>query len=168
MQAGGRLLGSTGGDALAGDGDGAEESQLVVRQQQLLWSQQGLVLYKLAVTWVESHQLEFLTERQPSLTEGMIENFVLLIDGFCVDQIVLGVHHTELDLSPQVGRLFSTRVFEEESDVALVHGFPSIGIHLQSPLGQLPLHRHRELVRVHGLACSHNTITILPLARTFM
>ena len=50
MLTGGGLLGPTGGDALAGDGDGAEEGQLVVRQQQLLWSQQGLVLYELAVT----------------------------------------------------------------------------------------------------------------------
>ena len=50
MLAGGRFLCSTGGDALAGDGDGAQEGQLVVRQQQLLWSQEGLVLDELAVT----------------------------------------------------------------------------------------------------------------------
>ena len=83
----------------------------------------------------------------------MIENFVLLIDGFCVDQVVLGVHHTELHLSSQVGRLLSARVFEEESDVALVYSFSPVGIHLQSPLSQLPLDRHCELVGVHRLAC---------------
>ena len=44
------LLSSTGGDALPSDGDGAQEGQLVVRQQQLLWSQEGLALDELAVT----------------------------------------------------------------------------------------------------------------------
>ena len=50
MLAGGRLLGTAGGDALASDGDGTQEGQLVVGQQQLLGSKQGLVLYELAVT----------------------------------------------------------------------------------------------------------------------
>ena len=56
------------------------------------------------------------------------------------------------NLCPEICWLFPSRVLEEESDVSLVHSLPSVGIHLQPPLGQLPLHWHRELVGVHRLA----------------
>ena len=86
-----------------------------------------------------------------AVAKCMVEDFILLVNGLGVDLAPHGVHHTELDLSSQVGGLISAGVFQEQSHVSLVSCLPSVGIHLQSPLGHLAVDWDSELIRVHGL-----------------
>ena len=126
------LLTAAGDDVLAGDGDGAEQRQLVVRQQHPLRGHQGRVLDKLAVA------------------KGVVQDLVLFINRLGVDLVSHRIHHAELHLCSQVGWLLSARIFEKQGDISLVNCLPSIWIHFQPPFGQLSMNRNSKLIRIHG------------------